>query len=364
MARLRAALLAMLIAGALAPAAGAKVLIGVAAPSEGAYAGVGTDIRRAAELAVERINAEGGIGGEPVEIIEHDDNCAAKEAEEAARALIAQGVGLVVGHPCAAAAIAAAKVYAQAGVVFLAPATRNPALTEPRAGPTVFRLAGRNDRQGTEAGAWIARNFADKPLAIVHDGSLFARALAEKAAAALKAAGASGILMAAVVGGQKDYAALIDKLRTARIRAVYFTGYAIEGGELLRQMRTAGLDAAFLGSDALTSDPFAETARDKADGANALLAHDASQGVAAKLKEKSAAQPITGAFASAYAAIEAWSAAVRQANSTDGRAAGEALAHGSFDTVLGRVRFDDKGDADLPSYDVVTRRDGAWRRQD
>lgn len=364
MARLRVHLLAMLIAGALAPAAAAKVLIGVAGPSEGAYAGVGKDIRRAAQLAVEHINAEGGIGGEPVEIVERDDNCAAKEAEEAARALIAQGVALVVGHPCAAAAIAAAKVYAQAGIVFLAPATRNPALTEPRAGPTIFRLAGRNDRQGTEAGAWIARNFAAKPVAIVHDGSRFAKELAEKAAAALKAAGASGILMAAVVGGQKDYTALIGKLRSAQTRAVYFTGYAIEGGELLRQMRTAGLDAAFLGSDALTADPFAETARDKADGAKALLAHDASQGVAAALKEKFAAQPVTGAFVSAYAAIEAWSAAARQANSTAGQAAGEVLAHGSFDTVVGRVRFDDKGDADLPSYDIVTWQDGAWRRRD
>ena len=77
-----------------------------------------------------------------MEIVERDDNCAAKEAEEAARALIAQGVALVVGHPCAAAAIAAAKVYAPAGIVFLAPATRNPALTEPRAGPTIFRLGG------------------------------------------------------------------------------------------------------------------------------------------------------------------------------------------------------------------------------
>ena len=137
--------------------------------------------------------------------------------------------------------------------------------------------------------------------------------LAEKAAAALKAAGASGVLTASIVGGQKDYTALIGKLRTAQTQAVYYTGYAIEGGELLRQMRTAGLDAAFLGSDALTADPFAETARDKAEGAKALLAHDASQGVAADAERKVPAQPATGAFVSAYAAIEAWSAAARQA---------------------------------------------------
>jgi len=365
MARLRVHLLAMLVAGAFAPAATAKVLIGVTGPTNGPYAGVGKDVRRAAQHAAEHINAEGGIGGEPVEIIERDDNCAAKESEKAARALVAQGVALVVGHPCAAAAVAAAKVYAQAGIVFIAPATRNAALTEPRAGPMIFRLDGRDDRQGTEAGAYIARNFTAEPVAIVHDGSRFAKELAGKATAALKAAGASSVLTAAVVGGQKDYTALIGKLRTAKTQAIYFTGYAIEGGQLLRQMRSAGLDATFLGSDALTTDPFAETARDAAEGAKALLAHDASDGVAAAtLKDKIAAQPVTGGLVSAYAAIEAWAAAARQVHSTTGQAVGEVLAHGSFETALGRVSFDDKGDADLPSYDVVTWRAGAWRRED
>lgn len=365
MARLHVHLLALLIAGVVAPPATAKVLIGVAGPSDGTYATVGKDIRRAARLAAEHINAGGGIGGEPVEIVERDDNCAAKEAGEAASALVAQGVALVVGHPCAAAAVAAATAYAQSGIVFIAPATRNPAVTEPRAGPTVFRLAGRNDRQGTEAGAYIARNFASKPVAIVHDGSRFAKGLAAKATAALKAAGASDVLTVAVVGRQKDYTALIGKLRKAQTQAVYYTGYAIEGGQLLRQMRAAGLDAAFLGSDALTADPFAEAARDKAEGAKALLAHDASRGIAAvTLKTKFAGQPVTGPLVSAYAAIEAWTAAARQAHSTAGSAVGEVLAHGSFDTVLGHVSFNDKGDADLPAYDVVTWRDGVWRRED
>ena len=355
---------ACLFAAALAPAAAADVLVGVAGPTRGPNAATAADISRAARLAAERINAEGGVLGQRIEIVAADDGCAGKQAEDAARTLIARRVGLVIGHPCAGAAIAAAPLYAQAGVLFIAPATRHPALTDPHPGPTVFRLAGRDGRQGAIAGAYLAREFAGKPLAIVHGGSRLSRDLAAEAAATLKAAGRTDVLTATIAGAQKEYGPLIAKLAAAHVEALYFTGYPIEGGLLLRQMRRAGLKAAFLGSDTIAGDQFAETAREEAEGAGTLLAHDPARMLPVEtLRAKFPGLAPTGPFVATYAAMEAWRAAAQQAQSSAADATSNALQHGAFDTVIGRVAFDEKGNADVPSYDTVWWKDGAWRRK-
>lgn len=362
---LRFALLTCILVAPLARPAFADVLIGVAGPASGPQAAAAEDIARAVRLAAQRLNAQGGVHGETVQVIGADDGCSANEAEAAAGTFVARGVALVVGHPCAGAAIAAAKVYAQAGVVFIAPATRHPALTDARAGPTVFRLSGRDDRQGAAAGAYLARAFPGKPLAVFRDYSLYATLLADDALAALKAAGADNVITAVVKGGQKDYAALVKTLKDARTQALLFTGYPIEGGLLLRQMRAAGLSTAFIGGDVLATAQFAETAGEDAGGTTALLPHDGTRAIASEtLRKRFAPDPVSGPFLSAYAAVEAWASAVRQTQAADGEAVSSALHTGAFQTVLGRVSFDAKGDGDVPAYDIVWWKDDAWRRKD
>ncbi len=366
MTRLRILLLALLLGAALWPsAADAAIRVGVARPAEGQGASAGRDILQAVKLAATRINAEGGVLGQPLEVVEAEDGCAAAGGAEAAKGLIAQSVALVVGHPCAAAAIAAANLYAQAGVVFIAPATRYPGLTAPRAGPTIFRLAGRDDQQGASAGAYMAATFAGRPVAIVHDGSLYATKLGDGAMAALKAAGRGDVAVFAVAGGQKDFAPLVAKLAAGKIAAIFFAGFPIEGGSLLRQMRAAGLATAFLGSDSLATPQLAETADDATEGAAALLPYDAARALpGAKAHAAFPGSTPTGPFVSAYAAIEAWRAGVRTANTLDGAAVAGALQQGTSDTVLGKVSFDAAGNADVPSYGIVRWRDGAWRPED
>ena len=362
MARLRIPLLAMLLAMALAPAAAADVLVGVAGPGHGSHAAAGSEMLRAARQAADRINAQGGVLGERIRIVEADDGCAEREAEQAARALVAQGVTLIVGHPCASAAIAAARVYAQAGVVFIAPATRHPALTEQRAGPAIFRLAGRDDRQGASAGAYLARAFADKRLAVIDDGTRYAKELAAGALAALKKAGRADVLTETIASGQKDYAKLIARLSAAQTQALFFAGFPIEGGLLLRQMRAAHLATVFIGSDALATAQFSETAGEGAEGAGVLLPHDAARTLSKEaLREAFPREAPTGSFVAAYASVEAWRAAAQQAQSLKSEAVSAALQQGSFATILGPVSFEANGDADVPSYDAVWWEDGAWR---
>lgn len=362
MAWLRALPLVCLIAAGIVHPALADVLVGVAVPVRGPDAGSGADIARAVNLAADRFNADGGIGGERIAVVEADDGCAGKQAEDAARALLDRHVAVVIGHPCGSAAVAAAPIYAQAGVPFIASGTRHHALTEPRAGATVFRLAGRDGHQGTIAGAYLAREFAGKPLAIVYGGSTYSKDLAAEAAAALKAAGRTDVLSAAIAGAQKEYGPLIAKMAAAKTEVVYFAGYPIEAGLLLRQMRAAGLRATFLGSDAIAGEQFAQTAGEAAEGAGTLLPYDPTRSLAPDtLRAAFPGQEPTGAFVSAYAGMEAWRSAVQQAQSTAGDAVAKALQGSGFNTVLGRLTFDEKGNAEVPSYDIVWWTDGAWR---
>ncbi len=362
MAWLRALLSVCLAAAAAAHPAVADIVVGVAVPARGDFAGEGADIVRAAKLAAGRFNADGGVAGNRIAVVEADDGCAAKPAEDAARSLIERRVALVIGHPCASAAIAAARIYAQAGIPFIAPGLRHPALTEPRAGPTVFRLSGRDGHQAAFAAAYLARAFAGKPLAIVYGGSLYSKSLAAEAAAALRAAGSTNVLSAAIAGAQKEYGPLIAKMAAAKTEAVYFAGYPIEAGLLLRQMRSAGLTAAFIGSDAIASEQFAQIAREETAGAGTLLPYDPARSLAPETLRQTfpGAEP-TGAFILAYAAMEAWRQAASDAGSTAGEAVAKALQTRGFNTVLGRLTFDDKGNAELPSYDIVWWSDGDWR---
>jgi branched-chain amino acid transport system substrate-binding protein len=345
---------------ALSVTAAADIRIGVATPSKGARTDAGRDIRRAAKLAAARINKSGGLLGEPVSVVPVDDGCSVVQSEAAARTLVAEEVAIVIGHPCTGAAVAAARIYAENDVLFIATATRHPDLTETRAGPGVFRLDGRDDRQGTRAGDYLVETFKDQPLAIVYDGSRYAQELVRDARAVLKANGVTDVISSSVRGGQKDYAKLVDKLAKAKTKAVFFAAFPMEGALLLRQMRDAGLDTAFLGGDALATSSFAETAGPAAEGAFVLLPHDAARKDAESAARVLDGSP-SGTLLSTYAAIEAWQAAATQAGSTATADVSARLNTGRFETVLGSLAFDEKGDARIPSYDVVVWRNGTWR---
>ncbi len=342
----------------------AELIVGIAVPTEGSKAAAGNDIRRAATIAAEQLNESRDDLGEPIEIVTVNDGCAPKQAVEAAQDLIARGVKVVIGHPCASAAIAAAPVYAQAGIVFIAPLTGHPALTDERAGPTIFRLAGRSDGQAGAARDYLAQTFPGQPLAIISDGSRYARQIVNRLHANLKEAGFAEILIGSVKGAQKEFSALVAKLQEANTQALFYAGLPMEGALLLRQMRTAGLKTAFIGSDALATKQFVDAAGPTVSGVLILLPNDPAhaQGAAALPEElKIGDLKPSGAFVSTRAAMEVWADAVRRAGSSEPEAVSAALQHGAFDTVLGQISFNEIGDAEVADYALMAWRQGAWR---
>lgn len=190
------------------------------------------------------------------EVTIKDDGCDAAKAEAVAKEIVAENFDLVLGHPCPKAAMAAAKVYGAAGVTFIATETRHPDLTAKRAGPSIFRLSGRDDAQGLDAARYLSAAHGGKAVAIVHDRTLYAKTIAEQAAAALKDQKVETIT-ATIVAGDKEYAKLIAKIKDAG--AVFFAGFPLEAGFILKELHAAGSNAPFLASESVATDEFVST---------------------------------------------------------------------------------------------------------
>lgn len=278
--RARALACLMLLAAFAAPVRAGTGKIAVAGPAEGTYAPMVQAMAEGARAAALMLNGLGERGSDvktpaaPVaetlhEVSVKDDGCDAHKAEEAARTIVAENFDLVLGHPCPKAALAAAKIYGAAGITFIATETRHPRLTQERAGPSVFRLSGRDDAQGEEAARYLAQSHGTGPVAIVHDRTLYAKTIAEQATAALKAAKVETIA-ATIVSGDKEYGKLIAKIKDAG--AVFFAGFPMEAGFILKELRAAGSSAPFLASDAVATSEFTASFPDVAKDAAVLRA--------------------------------------------------------------------------------------------
>lgn len=192
----------------------------------------------------------------PYEVTIKDDGCDAAKAEVVAKQIVTNNFDLVLGHPCPKAALAAAKIYGAAGVTFIATETRHPDLTGTRAGPSILRLSGRDDAQGLDAARYLSAAHAGKPVAIVHDRTLYAKTIAEQASAALKERKIETVT-ATIVAGDKEYGKLIAKIKDAG--TVFFAGFPLEAGFILKELRAAGSNAPFLASESVGTEEFTAT---------------------------------------------------------------------------------------------------------
>jgi branched-chain amino acid transport system substrate-binding protein len=163
--------------------------VAVVGPVTGQYASFGAQMKNGGELAVEDINAAGGVLGKTIDLDIGDDACDPKQAVAVANQMTGAGVALVAGHYCSGSSIPASKVYAESDMVQISPASTNPAFTDDRAGPNIYRVCGRDDQQGGVAGKYLAEHFADKNIAIVHDKTAYGKGLADEVKKALNAAG-------------------------------------------------------------------------------------------------------------------------------------------------------------------------------
>src|SRR5690349_23366417 len=198
--------------------------LGFANPLSGPYATSGGDNRAAVELAVEVLDRAGGLLGRRVRVVAADDACEAERAEAAARELVEAGVAAVVGHFCSHASLVAAAVYEAAGLPMVSPDSTHPRLTEEGRG-NVFRLVGRDDRQGAVAGDLLAERWPAGRIAVLHDGSTYGKGLAAQTRRRLRERGVKEVVYDAYAPGEADRSALVVRLEQAGVGVAYVAGY-------------------------------------------------------------------------------------------------------------------------------------------
>jgi len=315
-------------------------------------------------MAVKDINAAGGVNGEQIKLEIGDDQCDPKQAPIVANDLVAKGVVFVAGHFCSGSSIPASEVYMEEGVLQMTPASTNPAFTEGPAAKgvkTIFRTCGRDDKQGSFAGPWMAKTYAGKKVAILDDKSAYGQGLANETQKNMEGAGLKTAVRDTYTQKEKDFSALITKLKSSGVEAVYIGGYHNDVGLMVRQAREQGFNAAFISADALNtaefwsiSGPAGEGLR-YSDGASAVNL-DSAKAVVEKFRAGSY-EP-EGYTLNSYAAIQAWAAAANIAKSTDGAKVAEALHGNKIDTVLGGLTWDAEGDLTEVNYAWYVWHDG------
>lgn len=330
----------------------ADTTIASAGPMTGPYAAFGDQLKRGAEQAVADINAAGGVLGEKLALEIGDDACDPKQAVAVANQLVNKGAVFVAGHFCSGSSIPASEVYNEENVLQMSPASTNPKLTE-QGFDNVFRTCGRDDQQGTVAGNFIADNFADKRIAIVHDKQTYSKGLADETKKQLNNRGIQEVLYDTVTAGEKDYSAIVTKLKANNVDILYYGGYHPEGGLILRQMREQGLQARLIGGDALFIPEFWSITGDAGEGTLVTFGPDPRDNPAASAtveKFRAAGYEPEGYTLYSYAAIQAWALAAEKAGTTDTAKVIDVLKGNKFNTVLGEIGFDSKGDPTGETY--------------
>src|SRR5581483_4651498 len=301
-------------------AAAEDLTVGVAGPMTGGEATFGRQLKNGAEQAIADINAAGGVLGKQLKLVIGDDACDPKQARSVAEKFGGEKLPLVVGHYCSSSSIPASEAYAEGGVLQITPASTNPTFTE-RGLWNTFRVCGRDDQQGAVAGDYIAKNFKGKNVAILHDKTTYGKGLADETKKALNKAGVREKLYEAYNKGDKDFTALVSKLKLNKIDLVYVGGYHQESALILRQMRDQGLKTILMEGDALADKEFASITGPAADGVLFTFGPDPrKKPTAAAIVEKFRAKDVDpeGYTLYTYAAFQVWSQAAKKAGSTDG----------------------------------------------
>ncbi len=341
------------------------IKIGVAGPHSGDLASYGIPTVKAAELVVKDINAKGGVLGKKIELIVEDDVCKPEVANNTATKLASQNVPFVIGHICSGATKAALGIYKESKILAISPSATNPALTQSGDYPNFFRTIASDDAQARLEVDFALDVLKVKNIAVLHDKGDYGKGLAEFAKSFLeKDKRAKVVLYEGITPGAVDYSAIVQKIKRYKAEAVIFGGYHPEASKIVTQMRKKKMKTIFISDDGVKDDTFIKVAGKYAEGVYATGPRDVSDNpmaIAANEAHKKAFGKDPGAFyLNAYAAALALVNAIEKAGSTDYDAVSKALRTEFTDTPLGKIRFDNKGDAIGVGFSMYQVRKGVY----
>ena len=338
---------------ALAGTASAQVKFGMAGPITGPSAATGAQMKNGVDQAAADINAAGGILGQKITVEFGDDVSDPKQGVSVANKFAADGVKFVIGNYNSGVSIPSSEVYQENGILQISPASTNPTLTE-RKMWNIFRVCGRDDQQGAVAGQYIVKHFKGKKIAVVHDKTTYGKGLADETVKAMAKGKMKPVMYEGINTGEKDYSALVSKIKQSGADLVYFGGLYTEGGLIVRQMRDQGVKAPMMGGDGITSDEFAAVGGPGVEGTLMTYGPDPrnnpdAKAVVAKFRAKNFEPEAYTLYS--YAAVQVIKQAAESAKSLDPKKVAAKMHSGmTFKTVLGNLSFDKKGDLTKLDY--------------
>ncbi len=335
------------------PLAVAQVKLAVGGPITGPSAATGAQMKNGVDQAAADINAAGGILGQKVIVSYGDDVSDPKQGVSVANKFSADGVKFVIGHYNSGVTIPSSEVYQENGILQITPASTNPTVTE-RKMWNIFRVCGRDDQQGQVAGEYIVKHFKGKKIAIVHDKTTYGKGLADETRKTMSKAGMKDVLYEGVNTGEKDFSALVSKIKQSGADLIYWGGLYTEGGLIVRQMRDQGVKAPLMGGDGITSDEFASVGGPGVEGTLMTYGPDPRNKPDAKkvVEEFRAKKFEPEAYTLySYAGVQIIKQAAEAAKSLDPKKVAEKMHSGmQFKTVLGDIAYDKKGDITKLDY--------------
>lgn len=343
--------------------AASTIKLGVAGPLTGDQGAFGQELKNGAVIAVEEWNAKGGVLGKKIEIMFGDDQHDPKQAVSVANKFVNEGVVGVIGHFNSSCSIPASTIYHDGKIVQITPASTNPQFTE-RGLWNVFRACGRDDQQGSVAANFIARKLKKTRVAVLHDKTTYGQGLADETVKALEKVRIKPVYYGGITQGDKDHRPVLTAVKTKNPEVLFYGGIYPEAILLTRQMRELGMKASFISGDGVWTKEYIEIAGKAAEGAFITFTPDQgkikeAQGFIKKHKEKFGSD--VGAYTVySYVAANLLLDSVAATRSTDGVKIADHIRKTKWNTALGPIEFDKKGDVLVSPYVVWEVKNGKF----
>jgi len=329
------------------------IRLGFAGPLSGELSSYGTSSLRGVELAIEKANERGGILGRWIDLYVEDDMCLPKDASIRASKMVVRDVHAVIGHICSGATRAALDIYRKAEIIAVSPSATHPELTQSGDYPNFFRTIASDDVQARVQISFLLDVLKLKKVVVLHDMTVYGKGLAEISKTVLRNNGRSELVFyQGIPPGTIDYSPIVQKLKKTQADVVIYGGYHPQASKIISQMRRKEMKTIFISGDGIKDEAFIVSAGKFAEGVYATAPKDTSNlpkaSAAINAYKKSYGTYPGAFFLNAYAAANIIITAIQEAGSTNYTTVLNVLKSMHVDTVMGTMRFDERGDAISP----------------
>ena len=359
--------IAMLVAGSAS--AQQVVKIGHVGPVSGPNSHLGKDNENGARMAIDELNAKGfTIDGKKVtlQLVAEDDGSDPKQGTAVAQKLVDAKVKGVIGHLNSGTSVPASKIYNDAGIPQISPATTATQYTKQRF-PGAFRVVANDAKLGGTLGKYAVNTLKAKNIAIIDDRTTYGQGVATEFAKGAKGPGVKIVGKEFTSATATDYTAILTSIRAKKPDLVFFGGMDSVGGPMLKQMKALGIDARFMGGDGICTEALGRLAGD-AVGEGKVICAEAG-GVTGAEQEKAIAdfrtrfKQKTGTEVQLYSpyvydAVMVMAAAMQAAKSAEPAKYLPELKKINYRGVTGQIAFDASGDINNGALTLYTFKGG------